>query len=198
MTLTQVVQSFALTMRCPERKLPRSCAWPRSVADRGIAMSTIAERLRALGLVLPQPLRAPAGVALPFAMVRVVGDRAVLSGHGPLQPDGTIARPLGKVGREVTLDQGYAAARLTALALLASLERELGSLDRIAAWVRVYGMVNAAAGFNRLPSVINGCSDLILQVFGPEVGAHARCAVGMSELPFDIPVEIEAEVALAG
>lgn len=103
---------------------------------------------------------------------------------------------LGKVGREVTPEQGYAGARLTALSILGSLERALGDLDRIAAWTRLFGMVNSAPGFNRQPGVINGCSDLILELFGPEVGAHSRCAVGMGELPFDIPVEIEVEVEL--
>jgi enamine deaminase RidA (YjgF/YER057c/UK114 family) len=124
----------------------------------------------------------------------VVGERAFVSGHGPQQADGSIARPLGKVGRELTVEQGHAAAQLTALAILGSLARALGDLDRIAAWGRVFGMVNSAAGFNQQPSVINGFSNLILELFGPEIGAHARSAVGMAELPFDIPVEIEAEV----
>jgi enamine deaminase RidA (YjgF/YER057c/UK114 family) len=104
--------------------------------------------------------------------------------------------PLGKLGREVTVEQGYAAARLTAVSILGSLKRTLGDLDRITAWVRVFGMVNSAPGFNRQPAVINGFSDLILQLYGPVVGAHARSAVGMAELPFDIPVEIEAEVEI--
>jgi enamine deaminase RidA (YjgF/YER057c/UK114 family) len=126
----------------------------------------------------------------------VVGRRVIISGHGPQNPDGSLAQPLGKVGREVSLEQGYAAARLTALSILGSLTRAIDDLDRIAAWVRVFGMVNSAPGFNRQPSVINGFSDLILELFGPQVGAHARSAVGLAELPFDIPVEIEAEVEL--
>ena len=105
-----------------------------------------------------------------------------------------MARPLGKVGAEVTEAQAYEAARLTGLAILGSLQRELGSLDRIVAWVRILGMVNSAPGFGRQPAVINGFSDLILEVFGEERGAHARSAVGMAELPFGIPVEIEGEV----
>ena len=100
------------------------------------------------------------------------------------------------MGREVSEEQGYDAARLTGLAILGSLKRALGDLDRIAAWGRVLGMVNSAPGFNRQPLVINGFSDLILELFGPEVGAHSRSAVGMAELPFDIPVEIEGEVEL--
>ena len=159
-------------------------------------MARIESKLAALGLVLPAPLKAPPGVVLPFAMVRIVGRRAIVSGHGPLNADGSLAQPLGKVGSDLTVEQGYAAARLTALAILASLQRALGDLDRISAWTRVFGMVNSAPGFASQPGVINGFSDLILDVFGPEIGAHARSAVGMAELPFNIPVEIEAEVAI--
>jgi len=159
---------------------------------------TVAERLRALGLALPPPMKPPPGAKLPFAWVRVVGTRALVSGHGPTNPDGTLAQPLGKVGAEVTLEQGYEAARRTALAILASLERELGDLERVDRWVRVFGMVNSAPGFDRQPAVINGFSDLILEVWGPDRGQHARSAVGMAELPFRIPVEIEAEVLLKG
>jgi enamine deaminase RidA (YjgF/YER057c/UK114 family) len=85
---------------------------------------------------------------------------------------------------------------LTALSILASLQRARGDLDRIASWGRVFGMVNSAPGFNKQPSVINGFSDPILELYGPEVGAHARSAVGMAELPFDIPVEVEAELEI--
>jgi enamine deaminase RidA (YjgF/YER057c/UK114 family) len=159
---------------------------------------TVEERLRALGLALPEPTRAPPGVQLPFVWVRVVGDRGLVSGHGPTNPDGTLAAPFGKVGAEVTLEQGYRAARLTALAMLASLKRELGDLERVGRWVRAFGMVNVAPGFNRQPAVINGFSDLILALWGPERGQHARSAVGMAELPFGMPVEIEAEVLLRG
>lgn len=159
-------------------------------------MSSIDQRLSELSLVLPPPLQLPPGLKLPFPWIRVVGTRAILSGHGPTNADGSIAQPLGKVGRDVTVEQAYTAARLTGLAILGSLRRELGSLDRIAAWTRVFGMVNSAPGFNRQPAVINGFSDLILEVFGPDKGAHARSAVGLAELPFDIPVEIEGEVEL--
>jgi enamine deaminase RidA (YjgF/YER057c/UK114 family) len=145
---------------------------------------------------LPAPIQLPPGIVFPFRFVRILGHRALISGHGPQNPDGSIAQPLGKLGRELSLEQGYAAARLTALSILASLKRALGDLDRVAAWTRVFGMVNSAPGFNRQPSVINGFSDLILELYGPEVGAHSRSAVGLAELPFDIPVEIEAEVEL--
>jgi enamine deaminase RidA (YjgF/YER057c/UK114 family) len=161
-------------------------------------MSRVENALQSLGLVLPPPLTPPPGIVLPFALVRVVGNRAMVSGHGPQNPDGSFALPLGKLGREVTVEQGYAAARLTALAILGSLQRALGDLDRITAWVRVFGMVNSAPGFNRQPAVINGFSDLMLELYGPVAGAHARSAVGMAELPFDIPVEIEAELEFDG
>jgi len=159
-------------------------------------MPVVEQRLRELGLALPAPLRTPSGVVLPFPWVRVVGSRALISGHGPTNADGSLAQPLGKVGAAVSVEQAYVAARLTGLAILGSLERELGDLDRIAGWSRVFGMVNSAPGFNRQPAVINGFTDLIVSVFGPEVGAHARSAVGLAELPFDIPVEIEGEVEL--
>ena len=157
-------------------------------------MPTIEEKISALGLVLPPAFKAPDGVLLPFQFVRLLGNRALISGHAPQNPDGSIAGPFGKVGLEVTVEQGYTAARLTALAILGSLKRALGDLDRVTAWGRFLGMVNSAPGFNRQPNVINGFSDLILGLYGPEIGAHSRSAVGLAELPFDIPVEIEGEV----
>jgi enamine deaminase RidA (YjgF/YER057c/UK114 family) len=159
-------------------------------------MARIEAKLAALGIVLPPPLKLPPGLILPFQFVRVAGARAFVSGHGPQAADGSVAQPVGKVGRDLTLDQGHTAARLVGVSMLASLQRALGDLDRVTAWTRVFGMVNSAAGFNRQPSVINGFSELILELYGPEAGAHARSAVGMAELPFDIPVEIEAEVEL--
>ena len=159
-------------------------------------MARIEQRLAALGLVLPPSVTPPPGVVLPFQFVRLIGRRAIVSGHGPLDADGRIAAPLGKLGAELTVEQGYTAARLTGLAMLGSLQRALGDLDRITAWTRVFGMVASAPGFQQQPAVINGFSDLILALFGPEVGAHVRSAVGMAELPFGIPVEIEGEVEL--
>ena len=152
------------------------------------------QRLLDLGLILPAALQLPPGVHLPFAAVRVHGKRAIIAGHGPLNADGRLAGPFGKVGGAVTIDQAYASARLTLLAMLADLRTALGSLDRVSAWLRVFGMVNAAPGFTEMPRVINGASDLILDVFGAEVGSHARSAIGVAELPWNIPVEIEAEV----
>jgi len=158
-------------------------------------MARIEQRLGEMGLVLPAPLKAPPG-RLPFAPARLVGSRALLSGHGPLNPDGSLAPPFGKVGGDVSAEQAYGLARLTGLAILASLRRALGDLDRVVAWTRVFGMVAVAPGFNAMPGVINGFSDLILDLYGPEAGAHARSAVGMAELPFNTAIEIEAEVEI--
>jgi enamine deaminase RidA (YjgF/YER057c/UK114 family) len=153
-------------------------------------------KLEELDLALPGPMRPPAGVQLPFAFARVFERRVYIAGHGPQTPDGSIAPPLGKVGAEVSVEEGYEAARLTALSILGTLRRELGDLDRVTGWLRVFGMVNSAPGFIAQPSVINGFSDLILELYGPDAGSHARSAVGLAELPFGIPVEIEAEVAI--
>lgn len=161
-----------------------------------MAVSRIDRRIEELGLVLPSPLLLPPGVSLPFPWVRVVGNRVLISGHGPTNVDGSLAKPLGKVGADVTLDEAYHAARLTGLAILGSLQRALGDLDRIAAWTRIFGMVNSAPGFHEQPAVINGFTDLIIEIFGRETGSHARSAVGLAELPFRIPVEIEGEVTL--
>jgi enamine deaminase RidA (YjgF/YER057c/UK114 family) len=161
----------------------------------------IEERLADRGLVLPAPMTAPAGMALPFPWVRLWPadrpGRAFVSGHGPLLPDGSVPKALlGKVGTEVSETDAYEAARLTALSIVASLQRALGDLDRVTGWLRVFGMVNAADGFTRTPAVINGFSDLILDLWGPQAGAHARSAIGVAALPLGIPVEIEAEVAI--
>lgn len=129
-------------------------------------------------------------------MVRIVGDRVYVSGHGPQLPDGSVGGPLGRVGEELTVEEAYESARLVGLSILGDLDRELGDLDRITGWCRVFGMVWCTPDFHQQPAVINGFSDLILELFGPEVGAHTRSAVGMASLPFRIPVEIEAEVAI--
>jgi enamine deaminase RidA (YjgF/YER057c/UK114 family) len=154
----------------------------------------IEARLEELGLQLPGPLETPPGLVLPFSWVRARGDRAYVSGHGAQNPDGTLVQIFGKVGAEVSEEKGYEAARLTALGMLGNLKRELGDLDRVTAWLRVFGMVNSAPGFRHQPNVINGFSDLILSVYGAEVGDHARSAVGVERLPLGLCVEIEAEI----
>lgn len=153
-------------------------------------------KLLDMGLTLPPPIKAPPGIVLPFSFVRVNAGIAYVSGHGPQNADGSIAGPFGKVGLDVTVEQGYDAAKAVALSMLGSLQRELGDLDRVTAWLRLHGMVNSAPEFARQPAVINGCSDLILALYGSESGAHARSAVGMASLPFNMCVEIEAMVAI--
>ncbi len=140
-------------------------------------------RLRELGIELPEAMT-PAGG---YVAARRTGDLVFVSGQGPWSAGGLVK---GKVGRDLTLEQARDAARLTGLNLLAVLRAELGSLDQVAAIVKVLGMVNCAPGFNATPAVIDGCSELLVQVFG-EAGRHARSAVGMAELPFDIAVEVE-------
>ena len=157
----------------------------------------IEARLEALGLVLPAPMQVPAGIRLPFTWVRVRGNRAYISGHIAVNPDGSLAQPLGKVGAEVSVEEGYQSARGVALAHLASLKRALGDLDRVSAWLRVFAMVNAAPEFNQTPLVTNGYSDLILELYGPEVGLHARSSIGML-IPLNAPVNCEAEVEIDG
>ena len=157
---------------------------------------TIEESLHEKGLTVSEAFRSPSGVTYPFSWVRVRGNRATVSGHLPLNPDGTLAEPRGKVGGDVSLEQGVHAARLVALSMLGSLQRELGSLDRVAAWLRVFGMVNVAPGFTQIATVVNGFSELIVDLYGRERGLHSRSAVGMAELPFGVPIEVEAEVEI--
>ena len=143
----------------------------------------ITERLVELGIVLPT-VSPPAGN---YVGCVVVDGMVHVGGHGPV---GGPERFTGKVGGGLSLEDGYRAARATGLSILATLQAELGDLDRIERFVKVFGMVNVAPGFNRTPQVVDGCSDLLVEVFG-EAGRHTRSAVGMAELPFDIPVEIE-------
>lgn len=147
-------------------------------------------RIQQLKLELPPPPK-PAGVYKP---VVTIGNIAYVSGHGPLKSDGSMMT--GKVGSEVDQQQGYAAARQTGLAILATLRAHLGSLDRVARIVKTLGMVNAAPDFQQHPAVINGFSDLMSQVFGADHGIGARSAVGMGSLPGNISVEIEVILEL--
>ncbi len=156
----------------------------------------VESRIEEMGLYLPAEARVPAGVVIDFAWARLHGDRVFLSGHGPQAPDGTIVGPFGRVGLEVTPEQAADTARLAALAAIASLKRAIGSLDRVAAWLRVDGFVLAAPGFDRTTNVINGASRLIVEVFGEDIGRHARTAMGVAATPLSCPVVIAAEVAL--
>jgi len=143
-------------------------------------------RLKEKSITLPTP-NTP--VANYVGAVRA-GNLLFVSGHGPLRTDGKPS-VRGKVGRELSIDQGYQVAREVGLNLLATTRASLGSLDKVKRVVKVLGMVNSADGFGDQPKVINGFSDLMVEVFGEAIGKHARSAVGMAELPMGIPVEIE-------
>ena len=157
-------------------------------------MGRIDDRLQELGYVLPALSKVPEGVDLPFPWISIRGNRVLISGHGPQEADGTIAGPFGKVGVDVTPEEAKILAAKLALGMIANLKEALGDLDRITGWVKILGMVNCAPDFNRQPEVINGFTEVILDVFGPEIGRHTRSAVGMAALPFDIAVEVEGEV----
>ena len=157
-------------------------------------MGAIEDRLAAMGLELPARLAPPQGVRLPFDLVRVHGGLAYVSGHGPFDGDRLLIT--GSVGGDVSVEQAYDAARATGLSILASLKHELGDLDRVTGWIRALGFVKCAEGFNATPAAINGFSDLILALWG-DAGRHARSAIGAGELPFGMPVEVEAVAMLA-
>jgi enamine deaminase RidA (YjgF/YER057c/UK114 family) len=146
-------------------------------------------RLEQLGIELPEP--SPAFGS--YVGWKRQGELVYVSGHGPFKSDGMVT---GKVDSDVSVEDAADAARYTGLLILAALRAELGSLDRVRSIVKIFGMVNCSPGFNNTPAVINGCSDLLVEVFGKDIGSHARSAVGMAELPFDIPVEIELIAAV--
>jgi len=142
-----------------------------------------------LGIDLPPPPPAAGS----YQLAKRHKDLVFLSGHGPIE-DGSLIT--GKVGSDLTVEQGAHAARVTGLNLLATLKAEFDELENVVSVLKLLGMVNVAPGFSDLPAVINGCSDLFIEVFGEKVGRHARSAVGMAELPFGMAVEIEAVVAV--
>ena len=149
------------------------------------------QNFNSLNLPLPPP-PTPLGVYKPFLQV---GNLVYVSGHGTLKADGSLM--VGKVGQEFTAEEGKHAAQLTGLAILSTLRKNLGSLDRIGRVIKVLGMVNATPDFSRHPFVINGCSELFAKVWGEDKGVGVRSAVGMGSLPDNIPVEIEAIFELA-
>lgn len=161
-------------------------------------MPTPEERLQAIGLTLPPPVRLPDGLTLPFAMINIRGNRAVFSGHPRHGDDGALNGPYGRLGEDMTTKEGYAAAQGVALSVLSNLKAEIGELSRVTAWVRVFGMVNATPDFTEQHLVINGFSDTVLGAFGPEAGRHARSALGVASLPMGFAMEVEGEILLDG
>ena len=156
----------------------------------------IERKLAEMGLALPAEMRAPPGLKITWRQVRVIGDRAVIAGHGPRAADGMPFGKPGKVGQDLTLEEGYAAARATALGVLGDLKRELGDLDRVVSWVRVLGLVNSAPGFTAQPRVVDGFTDLMIALWGDEAAICPRAVAGAAELPANSPVIIEGEVEL--
>jgi enamine deaminase RidA (YjgF/YER057c/UK114 family) len=152
-------------------------------------MGAIERRLGELGLVLPTPMDPPGN----FRVVNVHDGLAYIAGHPPIDGSTVLAR--GAVGRDLTLEEGYDAARLVALSILASLKKELGELDRVTKWVRAVGYIQTAPGFHDNAKVLNGFSDLIVELWGDE-GRHARSAPGQGPSPLDVPVIVDAIVAV--
>ncbi|MCY2978615.1 MAG: RidA family protein [Planctomycetota bacterium] len=149
-------------------------------------MSEIDKKIADLGLVLP-PAPKPVGLYKPMLMV---GALAYLSGHGPLKPDGTLI--LGRVGADLSIEQGQEAAKQTGLAMLATLKASLGSLDRIVRVVKILGLVRCTDDFGQSPVVINGCSQLFVDLWGSDLGIGVRSALGTNSLPGGMAVEVEA------
>jgi enamine deaminase RidA (YjgF/YER057c/UK114 family) len=156
----------------------------------------VERRLEELRLVLPAPVALPPGVRIPFAWARVHDRRAFFSGHGALDASGTPAGPFGKVPSEVSLTDAQHSARLATLAALSSLKTVLGDLDRINCWLMINGYVNADAGYRDTTTGMNPCSELIVDLYGPDVGAHARTAIGVATVPLNLPVVISGEVSI--
>jgi YjgF/chorismate_mutase-like putative endoribonuclease len=157
----------------------------------------IEAKLKLMGLELPAVMKVPPGFQVKWKQVRVFGTRAVIAGHGPRRTDGTFAGKPGKVGVDLTIAEGYAAARDTALGILGDLKRELGDLDRVVGWVRVFGMVNSAPGFSEQPRVIDGFTDLVVALYGEEIAICPRTVAGVAELALNSPVIIDCEVEIA-
>lgn len=155
-------------------------------------MSSIETKLQALGYTLPTPRKFPSPNRRGCVRVTTM---LFVSGHGPHHP-GMQIREHGKLGQDMTIEEGYLAARASALAILATVQGEVGDLDRVKRVVRLFGMVNSTPDFGDHPKVIDGASDLMLEIFGPEFGCHARSAVGMAALPRGQAVEINGEFEL--
>jgi enamine deaminase RidA (YjgF/YER057c/UK114 family) len=158
---------------------------------------SVDDRLRELGWSLPEIPRMPAGVVTTFSWVRLVGDRVLVSGHGPQNPDGSPAGPFGRVPDEVSAEQAMQSARLAALAVISSVRGVIGDLDQIDAWVTVTGFVQAQPGYAQTTAIINSFSQVIIDAFGIRAGQHARTAIGVAALPLNLPVVVAAELHLA-
>jgi enamine deaminase RidA (YjgF/YER057c/UK114 family) len=165
---------------------------------------SIEEKLNKCGFILPPRLRLPPDIRTPPTWIRIHRNIAYISGHGPQNPDGSVAGPFGKVSEEqeklamskISIEQGYQSAKLAGLSILGTLKRELKTLDRVTAWLQVRVMVNTVPGFTKTTYVADGFSELIISLYGHEKGEHARSAIGVQALPLNLPVIVEAMVEI--
>lgn len=156
----------------------------------------IDKRIEELGLTLPQPIQIPPGLNVPLVLIKQFDKRLIVAGHSALNDDGSIAGPFGRVGEAISIEDATEAARRTALAMTDTIKREIGDLDTVKHFVKVLAMINSAADFTGQSTVANGFSEQLIQIFGEDIAKCPRSAVGMGQLPYGIPVEIEAEVEL--
>ena len=159
-------------------------------------MTTPEQKLTDLGYKLPKPITVPKNLHLPFTFINIRDENVFISGHPRHSDDGVINGPYGKVGRDLTLDEANQAAKEIGLSVLSNLKKEIGELSRVKNWCRVFGMVNSTPEFDQQHLVINGFSDLIIDVFGDNIGQHARSAIGVASLQMNFAIEIEAEIRI--
>ena len=159
-------------------------------------MASPEQRLRDLGLTLPAPVSLPPDLKLPFDFINVRENRCIFSGHPRQGLDGIFNGPYGQVGKDLSTDEAYLAAKGVALSVLSNLKEKIQELSRVAGWVKVLGLVNSTPGFTEQHIVLNGFSDLILDIFGPEIGRHSRSAIGVAGLPMNFAMEVEGEILL--
>ena len=154
-------------------------------------------KIQELGLKLPNPIKLPKDLILPFNFINIRGNRVLISGHPRQSQDGSINGPYGQVGKDLTTEEAQLASKEIGLSILANIKKEIGHLSRIKEWVRVFGMVNSAPGYKEQHIVLNGFSSLLIEVFGSDIGSHSRSAIGVAGLPMNLAIEIEGEVIIS-
>ena len=155
------------------------------------------KKIQELGLKLPNPIKLPKDLILPFNFINIRGNRVLISGHPRQSQDGSINGPYGQVGKDLTTEEAKLASKEIGLSMLANIKKEIGHLSRIKEWARVFGMVNSAPGYNEQHIVLNGFSSLLIEVFGSDIGSHSRSAIGVAGLPMNLAIEIEGEVIIS-
>ena len=155
------------------------------------------KKIQELGLKLPNPIKLPKDLILPFNFINVRRNRVLISGHPRQSQDGSINGPYGQVGKDLTTEEAKLASKEIGLSILANIKKEIGDLSRIKEWVRVFGMVNSAPGYEEQHIVLNGFSSFLIEVFGSDIGSHSRSAIGVAGLPMNLAIEIEGEVIIS-